>query len=459
MSNSYKYLNDLINLRELYTKIQDPASQSSLFSQEFLCDHLHLINDCESNYKNSKTMATSQSQQMYISEDLMLKILLLQPIKSLLRFKSVCKLWCRIISSQTFVDAHVKTSSNTQKYLLFDHSSCYSLCLVNNKTYSEAETINSEEYYLAKSFCSTAHWRVNIYGICKGLLCLSDDPLRINSPIYLWNPIVRKSKSLPDSKASIDPASGANLCFGYDNDDYKVIKLITTDVIRRLMFSIEVYSLSTNCWKIIYCERHNISYHSAVQLVKGALYFFNSAKNITSFDLSDETMREIKIPDEIVDIRTLTMEAYEESIVVMDFYPSTRRKYNCLVMWVLRQDGKGFYLWENKFNIEFEHGPKIGLKHNISVRSTDYSTLFFLWDIESRNWKDIRFPQEKQQYLFGIKSFKESLALLNQTSTTEPIRKIVYKTTTPSPSSCTIHVGGQITFISAADQFLDLIRM
>lgn len=104
--------------------------------------------------------------------------------------------------------------------------------------------------------------------------------------IKAFNKQMEQQSIITTGNLRIDPASGANLCFGYDNEDYKVIKLITTDVIRRLMFSIEVYSLSTNCWKIIYCERHNISYHSAVQLVKGALYFFNSAKNITSFDRS-----------------------------------------------------------------------------------------------------------------------------------------------------------------------------
>lgn len=392
------------------------------------------------------------SQQMYLAEELMVKIFLLQPVNSLMRCRCVCKLWFRIISNQSFVNDYAKTSLNANKYLIFNHSYCYSLCLVNNTTCSDVKTLNREEYYIAKSFCGTAQSRVIIYGIRNGLLCLSDEPLSLDSPIYLWNPVVRKSKKLPDSSVSVN-ASGVYLCFGYDTDDYKVIKIVTTNVIKCLIFSIEVYSLNTNCWKIIYCDRHDFSHRSNPQLLRGALYFFNNEKNIASFDLTGETVREIIIPEEIVEVQTSTMEASEESIVLMDFYS---RKCECLAMWVLKQDDEGFYLWEKKFEIEFEHGPRIGLNHKINVRSIDYVTLFFMWDFEMKKWKDVRFRHE-QLNIFGIKTFKESITLLNETTSTKPKSKKLYKTTNPIPSSCMIHVGGQITFISAAGLFHDSI--
>ena len=69
--------------------------------------------------------------------------------------------------------------------------------------------------------------------------------------IYLWNPICRKFKRLPQLGPSMENDSSfrlnAGVSFGYDGDDYKVIVIAQVDE----SYVVSVYSLTTNSWKYI----------------------------------------------------------------------------------------------------------------------------------------------------------------------------------------------------------------
>lgn len=56
---------------------------------------------------------------------------------------------------------------------------------------------------------------------------MSDLKLRCDSIIYLLNPIIQRAKKIPKNPIEVlDPYGGADLCLGYFDDDYKVIKLV-----------------------------------------------------------------------------------------------------------------------------------------------------------------------------------------------------------------------------------------
>lgn len=85
---------------------------------------------------------------------------------------------------------------------------------------------------------------LQFYGICDGLLCLSQHPghwPHSDRGIFLWNPILRKAKKLPQLGPQFHSELPA-LCFGHYDDDYKVIAVTSS-------LHICVYSLSIDSWK------------------------------------------------------------------------------------------------------------------------------------------------------------------------------------------------------------------
>lgn len=99
---------------------------------------------------------------------------------------------------------------------------------------------------------------MKIYGISHGLLCLFHAE---SQKIYLWNPIIRKCKTLPDSPLLNDDLPcrrfKASSAFGYlpEIDDYKVIKIKKYrdkgGEPRSNFVYVYVYRLSTNSWKTV----------------------------------------------------------------------------------------------------------------------------------------------------------------------------------------------------------------
>ncbi|KAK9673098.1 hypothetical protein RND81_12G145900 [Saponaria officinalis] len=147
------------------------------------------------------------------------------PVKSLLRFKSVCKDWYALIKSSTFIDTHLK-------YVLESHdSSDFMIVSVNYEpsyfyTYYDAPQFTSGIDVLLKEIDNYHPTRV--VGSCNGLICLK---LGFNSGLMLCNPITREYYRF------IDPIS--HRCsnnfrkyvdqygFGYDivTSHYKIVKI------------------------------------------------------------------------------------------------------------------------------------------------------------------------------------------------------------------------------------------
>ncbi|XP_034200324.1 uncharacterized protein LOC117615359 [Prunus dulcis] len=103
-----------------------------------------------------------------------------------------------------------------------------------------------------------------IYGSSNGLLCLSYEKLNVNSPIWIYNPSLKKRVTLPRTSLlwQLLPGSsmswrplfgyGMTLAFGFHLglNDYKVVRKVSIDV-EELLSAVEIYSLSTKSWKMV----------------------------------------------------------------------------------------------------------------------------------------------------------------------------------------------------------------
>lgn len=185
-----------------------------------------------------------------LPQEMIREILLRLPVKSLLKFRSVCKSWLSLISSPEFMKTHLKISSYnsiySHNYIILGRSSD-SLDLYTSPLYYQTAEIGSMDTVALDYPLSQPVSMLRIVGSCNGLVCLV---LGLNTVIIL-NPATKKSRELPISSTNVfDTEYG----FAYDesNDEYKVVESgwIIADMVE-IKTHVKVYSSKTDSCRII----------------------------------------------------------------------------------------------------------------------------------------------------------------------------------------------------------------
>ncbi|XP_059647994.1 F-box protein CPR1-like [Cornus florida] len=262
----------------------------------------------EENKMARMSRAESNSNLCHIPEEILIQILVRLSVKSLLRFRSVCKSWYSLIIDPAFIQAHLKTSSQSTHIIL-----SYKSELTRIDRYSIRYDDESFHQYFEPQLPShILKQSLTMYGSCNGLVCLSNE-----ETIRLWNPALRKLKTLPNSLI-IDPNLDylrtylAHLAFGFlpGVNDYKVVRILCLrdDIYKPLpyksQFLTEVYSLSTDSWKRIDVAPAYDFIGNRPAIVNGAAYWVAVKRTdegncclLVRFDLGDEVFDEVMLPD------------------------------------------------------------------------------------------------------------------------------------------------------------------
>ncbi|XP_065880210.1 F-box protein CPR1-like [Euphorbia lathyris] len=230
-----------------------------------------------------------------LPQELINEMLLWLPVKSLLRFRCVCKSFCVIIESQSFINSHFKRSfENRIHRKLID--------LGVHRTDNNGITIHAldfnedfqQEVVLDKSFPSRPY--PLFFSYCNGLVLLWIHKLS------LWNPSTREYRILP--ALPVKRTGDLSFALGYDSttDDFKAVIIIS----KSFCFSqVWIFELRSSCWRRIQ-DFPYVGYNSIKPggngdcFVDGALHFIcrrsenNSIENNTSymivaFDVAKET--------------------------------------------------------------------------------------------------------------------------------------------------------------------------
>ncbi|KAK9904408.1 hypothetical protein M0R45_000774 [Rubus argutus] len=253
--------------------------------------------DCRSVLKLARTDHGVLKHDHELPKDIVVEVLARLPVKSLMRFRCVCKPWRAFISDPCFVRkqfsyAAAKGSGDSDIRLMFSvnpHGSIYSLVALNDLKAPPLDiTVRCPPFRFKRS---------RIVGSCNGLICL-----HVKYQFILWNPCTGDYNVLPQPPGyhcSCLPSSQHCLCFqgfGYDSttDDYKVIRGI-----RRFVKSIiQVFSLKSGSWKT-YNNMKNVCVRGDGCLLAGALHwlefrspYYSDGSTIVSFDLAKEEFRE-----------------------------------------------------------------------------------------------------------------------------------------------------------------------
>ncbi|XP_039169646.1 F-box protein CPR1 [Eucalyptus grandis] len=251
-----------------------------------------------------------------LPHEIVLEILKRLPVKPLMRFKCVSKLWLCTIEDPNFVAMHLKHSTlgGTNWYILLtdwyfsrdQRSSLYPQKSLTLASQSEIEVpfISPNGYY-------------GVVGSCNGLICFAETNAedRIQR-IFLWNLFTRKHKailsSLPDYPFVDMYAAHMVLGFGYSDriDDYKVVRITYfPDKYGRYLGEIDpkvdVYSLCANLWQTVeFNFKCELSHFSRVSF-NGNLHWLSmgvdedrrrSFRSIITFGVAGEVFNEMALP-------------------------------------------------------------------------------------------------------------------------------------------------------------------
>ncbi|GKV01388.1 hypothetical protein SLEP1_g13945 [Rubroshorea leprosula] len=161
-------------------------------------------------------------------------------------------------------------------------------------------------------------WQWEMVGSCNGVLCLTTSPESIHY-LGILNPSIKKLKLVlfPILEYSLCPSNdlytsvdgtyiSTEIGFGFDSltSDFKIVIIFRENYSERWR-QVQVYSLRKNSWKVLSNVPNSLydeyySYEPQV-VVNGAFYWFVSSVfdcfSILMFDFTDETFKEIKMPD------------------------------------------------------------------------------------------------------------------------------------------------------------------
>ncbi|KAK1371771.1 F-box domain-containing protein [Heracleum sosnowskyi] len=372
-----------------------------------------------------------------LTEDLLAEILKLLPVKYILRCRCVQKSWYYLVKSDMFITLELNyqkmNHSLHPKYLFFENAYTGALTL-------RYDDVHCQEYCTPKyplGLSDKFAWRALSYG----LICVSTmlTPLLrfATQKIYLWNPLVQKYKTLPDSPISNTETQWKALAFGFvpEINDYIVVHIVKPclhlghgkpdphSVV------IGVYSLNTNSWRKICQDKVFVRRVDRFDIVfiNGAAFWtgvsLNKHKIILCYDTKTDILREISLPKWVSHSAGIPiLHVFGQSIA----YFVWEYGYDYFDMWILKYVSVNEFSWEKKMSISPNYKDirveVLGVRNNGEpILARSYNLISYNLDNHMakdflHSWNSwIPYPYYEEGFAppFFIRPFVESLVLLN----------------------------------------------
>lgn len=286
----------------------------------------------------------------HVPMELVTEVLVRLPVKSLARFRCVCKSWNSLISSHDFASLHLSryhnNHDNTHLFTAtFTDGGKYQWMLLSSHTYKK---ITRDDYAILDNRDIMDHFD-DCYprgSSVNGLLLLSKLHGMQTEPM-LWNPVIGKTHKLPTD--CIDSYTRFGFGFSCLRNDYKVVAINPL----RQKTSVHIYSLSTRTWRRIveYNESIICTVHYDGVLVEGTMHFLpvsslRDVNHMVMFDVNAEVFSYIELPCKGRDSYVV---AYHEMVGL--FYVQE----TCCDLWVMEKDWVPGS-WRKLYTIDFGAG-------------------------------------------------------------------------------------------------------
>ncbi|XP_057434371.1 F-box/kelch-repeat protein At3g23880-like [Lotus japonicus] len=313
-----------------------------------------------------------------IPDELIREILLLLPVKSLMRFRFVCKSWNLIISNPQFVKRHLRCSLDNN---IRDFAHIQLLSESYNAGNESLDQSYVSIYSIPLLFSSQKgnlypiESGYNLIGVCNGLVSFakrryfySENVSSYSCWVRLWNPITglwSMSPPLTFSRQPFEDNSDDSFGFGYDcmNETYKMVAIM--DMRNSLEEEpeknvVKIYDMGSTCWRRIqsFPDLPNRVWPSAMSngvYASGALNWLILTKTktfiVVSLNLGREEYLQLSLPPS-------SQHAKDRCFPLLDVLKDS--------LCILQNDGeKGFVVWQMKefgaqaswtklFNFRFE---------------------------------------------------------------------------------------------------------
>ncbi|XP_058217043.1 F-box/kelch-repeat protein At3g23880-like [Rhododendron vialii] len=380
--------------------------------------------------RSSGARATS-----HLPFEIAIEILSRLPVKSLLRFKSVCKTWYDLIKTPDFISKHLQTQSALNfTSLLVTTYNCKTENHAVSLIFNDGPIILDFPFFSRGKFTLpgweyTGRSYFSIGGICNGLVCIN--LTHFGYPLVLCNPSTRQFRELPTSKWPWldDHVHVKRVSFGFgfhhSANDYKLIRIVLySSPMEEACIQADLYVMSTCTWReidadkvsVFLGERNNLgrfgSYvkmggSCASAVLNGVFYWPACVMStneviVMSFDMGDEVFRRIRMPvclDGIRDETNWWITELKDKLALVIHPDDTR-----FDVWMLNEDQSS---WTNQFKVGcfprigryvgFDEITVVGGSKNGELVVTDHKLSgdlkLFSYDPKTRKTMDLYFGQ------------------------------------------------------------------
>ncbi|OMO98459.1 hypothetical protein COLO4_13858 [Corchorus olitorius] len=300
------------------------------------------------------------AHQSQLPEEICMEILERLSVKSLIRFKAVCKSWKSLISTPYFFDRHFDRSvANSNKLgiiLTKEYKYYVPLCLISFYTLNFSPTSLGETTCIEHTLirCKEA----KPLGWCRGLLLLGVDFSHYK--LLLWNPSTNESKEIsdpPNRRLEYKCISASALGYDFNVKSHKIV-LIYKSKSGKCENYISVYTLKTNSWTSVDLDTdHKVASYNIfpITLVNGAPHWVkthNIHYEIEYFDFAvnkfevvphpgDYDIRVLKAPPNLYDAGghlCIGYEIYEDDGIKLEIWVMKKDCWSKL--WMSFEDNK-----------------------------------------------------------------------------------------------------------------------
>ncbi|KAK4259423.1 hypothetical protein QN277_005756 [Acacia crassicarpa] len=363
----------------------------------------------------------------YLPDEIITNILRMLPVKSLLRFQSVCKYWKNLFKTPSFIADHLRHSDQhpflllSQDYVLV-LDTLQSLRLLDYKM----QVQDVPKSPLFDSLCPSCF---DTIGCSNGLLCfaITGKPDRLPPSLLLWNPLTNDAREVPRSRNIDSDVFDCALGFGFSPivSDHNILAIYTE--YGGMVYRADLYSLSRGSWKEI--EVGNIENVTCFQLTvssNGAIFIYglkpSSEPNwqvegvIVSFDMTTEVFTLISWPP-LLGHSSFDLTIYEDKLAVISDHRS--RGSSIIDLWVMVEDisssterwswtkkfTSGHYPWNFTFGIVWRNNIVVsGIEIGCEIEKN--KPCLCLFNVTSNEFNRLETPGYSSPYLLN---FVESL--------------------------------------------------
>lgn len=398
-----------------------------------------------------------------LMEEIVTEILVLLPVKSLLRFRSVCKAWRSVISDPAFIRAHLHHSAAKRDeqdacFIISPHTLDYRLPEELNRWpttfsthirfYQWQRPPQGKKHRAAAKFLHDKNFafqfnQVLFFAHCDGLVFAPTD-----TTLYVYNPATRDFIALPDTgRGNLIPRRRTTCyCSGIGFDrrrtgKYKVVQAFyrDIDVMGHTSMGMDVFTLCSRsddgCWREMASDPPYPLYRWQTAVSIDAYMFWRLADNLSSSG-APRGLVHVSLEDEVFGITMLPDSLEPEDEFMMDVLPGRElcitafTSETILTIWTLAVavDGVDGSEWARVYKVRSSilchtmalpqrilDGDKLILWRDHTIYGYDVVTckMTTLCDMSRMRYQGRRERKWKDLFFFNVNPYTESLVRVN----------------------------------------------